>query len=263
MFKNNLTYRPEDMLFYITSTGDALVPSVIEKLKELFPGVLIFSMYGLTECKRVSYLPPEDLDRKPGSVGIPMPNCEVRIIDGDGVPVRAGEGGELIVRGANVMQGYWNKPLLTEQVFIRGTYRSDVWLKTGDFFRIDESGYLYFLGRKDGMLKIRGERVSPQEIEAVLMAYPGVEEAAVVPATDSTAPQKLAAYIVTKGGGTIDEWALKNHCRELLEPHLVPSNYRVVPFLPKTSNEKIDRRQLKFPMEHLNIAKCQIVAEDE
>ena len=187
-------------LRYISNTAAALPEVYIRKLRKLFPHVAIYSMYGLTECKRVAYLPPEEIDRKPGSVGIAMPNEEVFIVDPDGNPVEPGTVGELVVRGANVMQGYWNAPEATARTYRPGKYRSEALLYTGDLFKMDEEGFLYFVARKDDMIKTKGERVSPKEIESALCEMDGVIEAAVIGVPDDIFGQAIKAFIVREKG---------------------------------------------------------------
>jgi len=151
-------------LRYMTNAAAALPPAHIERLRKIFPHVKFYSMYGLTECKRVSYLPPQEIDRRPTSIGRGMPNEEVWIVDEKGNPVGAGIVGELVVRGANVMRGYWGLPEETARVLRPGKYPGEMVLYTGDLFKTDEEGFLYFVGRKDDMIKSKGERISPKEI---------------------------------------------------------------------------------------------------
>jgi acyl-CoA synthetase (AMP-forming)/AMP-acid ligase II len=156
-------------LRYISNTAQALPPRHIAQLLKLFPHIKIYSMYGLTECKRVSYLPPEELLKRPTSVGKAMPNTEVYIVDERGArATRPGDIGELVVRGANVMMGYWNLPEETAMTLKPGLYPGEKVLYTGDLFKMDEEGYLYFVARKDDMIKTAGEKVSPKEVENVL-----------------------------------------------------------------------------------------------
>ena len=167
-------------LRYVTNTAAALPVEHIKKLRGLFPHVTLFSMYGLTECKRVSYLPPDQLDIRPNSVGKGMPNEEVFVVDGDGRQVDAGVVGELVVRGANLMKGYWNLPEETANKLRPGPVPGELMLYTGDLFRTDAEGYLYFVGRKDDIIKCRGEKVSPKEVENVLCSHAAIAEAAVI-----------------------------------------------------------------------------------
>jgi len=231
-------------LRYITSAGAALPVGHVRRLRQLVPRAEIFNMYGLTECVRVCYLSGSELDERPASVGRPMPNCEVRIADEDGNQVMPGEIGELTIRGSNVMQGYWNAPALSNAVFRPGSYRASHWLHSGDYFRTDEEGYLYFLGRKDDMIKTRGERVSPKEIEDVVCELEGVVEAAAVGVTDDILGQAIKVFVVD-GKANLQEKDILRHCARLLEPLMVPKYVQLVAALPKTDRGKINRRELQ------------------
>jgi len=144
-------------LRYITNTGQALPPRYITQLQRIFPAAKIYSMYGLTECKRVSYLPPAEIDRRPTSVGKAIPNTEVYIVDKDGQKIdKPDQIGELVVRGAHIMKGYWNLPELTERVLKPGPLPGERVLYTGDLFKMDSDGFLYFVSRKDDMIKVGG-----------------------------------------------------------------------------------------------------------
>ncbi|MEX1352289.1 MAG: AMP-binding protein, partial [Desulfobacterales bacterium] len=232
-------------LRYISNTAAALPVAHIKKLRALFPQVNIYSMYGLTECKRVSYLPPKDIDRRPGSVGIPMPNEEVFVVDENGKELEPGEIGELVVRGSNVMQGYWNAPEETALRFRPGRYRGDAMLYTGDLFKKDEEGFLYFVARKDDMIKTKGERVSPKEIENTLCELDGVAEAAVIGVPDDIYGQAVKAFIVAKKNIELTEKTVMNYCLKNLEPFMVPKYLEIRDSLPKSPSGKIDKKQLK------------------
>ena len=201
-------------------------------------------MYGLTECKRVSYLPPGDIDRKTGSVGIPIPNSEVFIVDEEGRPVSTGTIGELVVRGANVMQGYWNAPEETRRVFQTGRYGLDVQLFTGDLFQMDADGYLYFVSRKDDMIKSKGEKVSPVEIETILCEMEMVAEAAVIGIPDAILGSAIKAFVVPPDSANPDPETIRRYCARHLEPVLVPKEIVICRDLPKTANGKVDKKKL-------------------
>jgi acyl-CoA synthetase (AMP-forming)/AMP-acid ligase II len=231
-------------LRYLTNTGAALSRSHIERLRESFPHARLYSMYGLTECKRVSYLPPEELDRRPDSVGKAMPNTEVYIVDEDGSRVGPGEVGELVVRGANVMKGYWKMEEETREVLKPGDHPGESVLYSGDLFRMDDEGFLYFVSRKDDIIKSRGEKVSPKEIENVLYSLPEIVEAAVVGVKDEIIGQAIKAVVVTADGTRLTEKDIIAHCSKNLEDFMVP---RVVEFrssLPKTATGKIRKQEL-------------------
>jgi long-chain acyl-CoA synthetase len=232
-------------LRYITNTAAALHVSYIKKLQSQFPGVTIFSMYGLTECKRTLYLPPEELERRPSSVGIAIPNEEVFIFDDNSNELGPGEIGELVVRGSNVMQGYWNRPEETAKIFRPGRYRGEVFLYTGDLFKKDDEGFLYFVGRKDDMIKTKGERVSPKEIENALCSIPGVVEAAALGIPDDILGQAIKVYIVTEKQTVITSDEIMKYCSKHLEPFMVPKYVEFRETLPKNPSGKIDKKVLK------------------
>ncbi len=232
-------------LRYITNTGAALPVEHIRKLRALLPGVEIFSMFGLTECKRVCYLPPEEIDRRPASVGKAMPNCEVFIVDENGKEVPPGRPGELAIRGSNVMQGYWGDRKLTDRTYRDGRYPALRTLYSGDYFRQDKQGYLYFLGRKDDMIKCKGERVSAKEVEDILCGLEGVAEAAVVGVPDEILGQAIKVFIVPAPGSALTERDVLRYSTQTMETFMVPKYVVFVESLPKTPNGKVDKRQLK------------------
>ncbi len=236
-------YRFESVRF-VTNTAAALPPAFIPRLRTIFPRARIFAMYGLTECKRVSYLPPEELDRRPTSVGKAMPNTEVFIVDEKGQRLGPGKVGELVVRGSNVMRGYWRDPEGTERVLKPGPYYGEKVLYTGDLFMMDEEGFLYFVGRKDDMIKTRGERVSPKEVEDAIYELEGVKEVAVVGVPDQLWGQAIKAFIVPKDGASLTEKEVIKHCSRLLEPFMVPKYVEFRTSLPKTSTGKIKKTEL-------------------
>jgi len=240
----NLSKFDFSCLRYISNTAAALPIAYIRKLRALLPHVKIYSMYGLTECKRVSYLPPDQLDQRPESVGIPMPNEEAFIVNEDGQEVGPKEVGELIVRGSNVMQGYWNDPEETARVFRPGRYPGETLLYTGDLFKKDEDGYLYFIARKDDLIKTKSERVSPKEIENALCEMDGVIEAAVIGVPDEIFGQAIKAFIVTYGRTDLTERQVMKYCMQNLEPFMIPKYVEFRSALPKTTSGKIDKKQL-------------------
>jgi long-chain acyl-CoA synthetase len=231
-------------LRFLTNTGDALATTTIEAVRQTFPQARLFSMYGLTECKRVSYLPPDQLDVRPTSVGKPIPGTEAWIEDAEGNSVGPGEVGELIVRGAHVMQGYWGDPQATAERLRPGRWPWERVLVTGDLFWRDEEGYLFFVGRSDDVIKSRGEKVVPREVEDVLYTAPGVGEAAVVGVADRLLGHAVHAHVAPQPGHALDGAALRRHCAERLELHMVPRRVLVHDALPRTSNGKVDRRAL-------------------
>jgi amino acid adenylation domain-containing protein len=236
-------------LRYMTNTGAALPVEHIRRLRDMFPHVTMISMFGLTECKRVSYLPPEELDSIPSSVGKAMPNCEVFVVDENGNEVPPGETGELIIRGSNVMQGYWADPEITARTYKDGQCPSGRILHSGDYFRQDERGFLYFLGRKDDMIKSKGERISAKEVENNISSMEGVAEVAIIGVPDEIYGQAIKAYIVPVPGVELQEKQVLKYCAENMETFMVPKYIEFMDSLPKTPNGKIDKKQLKAKAE--------------
>jgi len=231
-------------LRYITNTAAALPTEHIRQLRRLLPDVKIFSMYGLTECKRVSFLSPEQIDIRPASVGRGMPNEEVYIVDEVGRRAEAGVVGELVVRGSNVMKGYWELPEETDRMLKPGLLPGEKVLHTGDLFRMDEEGYLYFVGRKDDIIKTRGEKVSPREVEDVLHAMPGVAEAAVVGVPDKVMGEAIKAVVRPQAGVRLTAAQVIHWCSLKLENFMVPKFVDFEGEFPKTSTGKISKREL-------------------
>lgn len=229
-------------LRYITNTAAALPAAHIQRLRELFPTTKLYSMYGLTECKRCTYLPPAELDRRPGSVGIAIPGTEAYVVNELGERVPPGEVGELVIRGAHVMKGYWADEAATNRALKQGPFPWEKVLHTGDLFRTDEEGFLYFVGRKDDIIKTRGEKVSPKEVENVLYEIAGVREACVIGVPDAILGQALKAIVAADEGVT--EADIIRHCRARLEDFMVPAMVEFRGQLPKSENGKIARKEL-------------------
>ncbi len=229
---------------YVTNTAAALTPKFIPELRVLFPNARIFSMYGLTECKRCTYLPPEDLDRKPGSVGVAIPNTELWLVDERGRRLGPNQVGELVIRGATVMRGYWDKPEATARKLRPGPLPGEHVLHTGDLCRLDEDGYLYFVGRMDDVIKSRGEKVPPAEVESTLLAIAGVREAAVIGVPDDVLGSAIKAFVVLEPGAVLDVSAIQHECRARLESFKVPTQIELREALPRSSNGKIQKTEL-------------------
>jgi amino acid adenylation domain-containing protein len=231
-------------LRFITNTAAALPAATIASIRRTFPNARLYSMYGLTECKRTTYLPPEQLDMRPTSVGIAIPGTEVWLEDESGNVLGPGEIGELMIRGAHVMQGYWNDPEMTASRLRPGRWPWERVLASGDLFRSDDEGYLYFVGRRDDLIKSGAEKVVPREIEEVLHAAAGVRDAVVIGIADPLLGQAVHAHVSPQPNSSLDEAALRRHCAEHLEDYKVPRRIFVHQELPRTSNGKIDRRAL-------------------
>lgn len=229
---------------YVSNTAANLPVKHILMLKDLFPHSRIYSMYGLTECKRCTYLPPADVDRKPSSVGIAIPNTELWIIDENGNKVGPNVVGQLVIRGATVMKGYWEKPEATAAKLKPGPLPGEQVLHTGDFCRLDDEGYLYFVGRMDDVIKSRGEKVAPKEVENALMNIHGVKEAAVIGVADEVLGQAVKAFVVLEEGAQLSERQIQKECQSRLESFMVPKFIELVPSLPKTDTGKIKKTGL-------------------
>ena len=237
-------------LRYITNTAAALPPSHIMALREKFPWATLYSMYGLTECKRTLYLPPNQLDRRPGSVGIAIPGTEVWIEDEEGSRVGPGVVGELVIRGSHVMRGYWENPGATAKCYRPGPTPGERVLYSGDLFKMDEEGYLYFVARKDDIIKSRGEKVAPKEVENVLYGIEGVVEAAVIGVPDPILGQAIKAFVVLDADKDhpdveLTEKDILRHCQANLENFMVPQYVKFCDELPKTASGKIKKTDLR------------------
>jgi amino acid adenylation domain-containing protein len=232
-------------LRYVTNTAAAISEGLVSFVRRAFPSARFYSMYGLTECKRCSYLPPEDLDRKPGSVGIAIPNTELWIEDEQGRRAAPNVAGQLVVRGATVMKGYWNSPEATARRLRPGPLPGEQVLATGDLCFQDEDGYLYFVSRMDEVIKTRGEKVAPAEVERALLDIPGVREAAVIGIPDTILGQAIKAFVVQEPGGLLTAKAIQLECQARLEPHMVPTIVEFLEELPKTTSLKTSKQDLR------------------
>jgi amino acid adenylation domain-containing protein len=244
MLRKDLSKFDLSRLRYISNTGAAFPASHIQTMRKKLPGVSIYSMYGLTECKRTLYLPPDQVDRRPDSVGIPIPGTEVWIEDKAGRQVGPGEVGELVIRGPHVMRGYWDDPEATARVYRPGPEPGETVLYSGDLFRRDEEGFHYFVARKDDVIKSRGEKVSPREVETVLCSLEGVAESAVVGVPDEILGQAIKAVVV-RSDATLTEQDVLRHCSRNLENFMVPNQVEFRESLPRTGSGKVDYKALR------------------
>ena len=216
--------------------GGALAPANVRAMYSMVPTAEFFVMYGQTEATaRISYVLPDRLGEKLGSVGLPMDNLMIRIVDDEGRELPAGQTGEIQVRGPSVCSGYFDDREATERKF------GDGWLKTGDFACRDDEGYLWIKGRTSEFIKIRGVRVSFGEVETRVAAVPGVYECAATATRHPEAGEGLALFIVADDGSSI----VAERVRRALPPQWTCVSVRVVPELPKTENGKIARSQLR------------------
>ncbi len=230
-------------LRFLTNAGASLPEATVGALRRTFPGAQLYLMYGLTECIRVSYLPPDRL-HAPTSSGIPIPGTDAWVAGPDGREAEVGEVGELMVRGPHVMHGYWRDPERTAERLRPGRWPWEPALATGDLFLRDDEGLLHWVGRTDDLIKCRGEKVYPREVEEVLHAVDGVREAAVVGVPDRLLGQAVHGHVAPEHGFQLDPVALRRECADRLEAHKVPGSISVHDELPRTARGKVDRRAL-------------------
>lgn len=241
----------QQQLRYIANTGGKMPVAVLSMLRQKLPHTRPFLMYGLTEAFRSTFLPPDELDRRPESIGKAIPNAQVLVLRDDLTPCDINEPGELVHRGPLVSQGYWNdhektgkrfKPLVATH---GGSVLPEYAVFSGDTVRCDQDGFLYFIGRRDEMIKSSGYRISPVEIEEVLYAVDGVVEAAVFGVADDRLGQTITACVFTRQSGEQFEAALLSACREMLPGYMVPNKIvQRSQSLPRNPNGKIDRAGL-------------------
>jgi len=231
-------------LRYLTNAAAGLPVAHVKRLRQLLPQTELYLMHGLTEVARTMYLPPEQTDSRPASSGIAIPGTELWLEDDTGRRLGPGEVGELVVRGRHVMRGYWRDPGLSAKRFRPGPVPGERICYSGDLFKIDPEGYFYFVSRKDDIIKSRGEKVAPREVENVLYAIAGVQDAAVIGVPDPTMGEVVKAFIVAPGA-QLTEAAVISHCKARLEDFMVPRYVEFREELPKTGSGKIRRIDLR------------------
>jgi acyl-CoA ligase (AMP-forming) (exosortase A-associated) len=238
-------------LRYVTNTGGAMPQTVLAVLRRTLTNTKIFLMYGLTEAFRSTYLPPEELDRRPTSMGKAIPDTEILVLTENGQRCKPGEIGELVHRGPTVSLGYWGRPEDTARAL-----RSNPLLPpelgdcekvcySGDLVKSDEDGFLYFVGRRDTMIKSSGFRISPTEVEEALFSSGKLRGAAVIGIPDEVLGQTIKAFVTQRDGDPLDVDALLAHCGEKLPRYMVPKTIEVLSEMPKTSSGKVDYPALR------------------
>jgi len=240
-----------DHLRYIANTGGRMPLPTLETLRRLLPRTKPFLMYGLTEAFRSTYLPPAEVDRRPDSIGKAIPNAEILVLRPDGSRCAPNEPGELVHRGALVGMGYWNDAEKTAERYRplpgreSGLVLPEIAVFSGDTVRMDEDGFLYFIGRRDEMIKTSGYRVSPTEVEEAVYATERVAECAAFGTPHSALGQAIVVVATPAGGKTLDVDALLADCRRKLPAYMVPTRVVVrAEALPRNPNGKIDRKLL-------------------
>jgi long-chain acyl-CoA synthetase len=218
--------------------GGAALQQAVAKRWEKVTGTEVVEGYGLTEASPVVTFNPIGGEKKTGSIGIPLPSTEVRCVDEEGAEVSVGASGELIVRGPQVMLGYWEAPEETAKSI------RDGWLYTGDVAAVDEQGYFRIVDRKKDMILVSGFNVYPNEVEECVAALAGVREVAVIGVPDERSGEAVKAFVV-RGDGSLTEDSVIKHCREALAPYKVPKQVEFRDELPKSPIGKILRKELR------------------
>lgn len=239
-----------ESLRYFANTGGRMPRAALARLREIFPAASPFLMYGLTEAFRSTYLDPAEVDRRPDSIGRAIPNAEILVLRPDGSPCAPGEEGELVHRGPLVGLGYWNDPERTAERYRPLTRPGQEWrapevaVWSGDTVRVDGEGFLYFVGRRDDMIKTSGYRVSPTEIEEAAYSTGLVRDAVALGVADDALGQRIA-IIVTATGDALDAAELIAALRQKLPMYMVPATVRILDELPRSPNGKFDRNLMK------------------
>ncbi|WP_421403175.1 AMP-binding protein [Agrobacterium fabrum] len=235
-------------LRYITNSGGRVPQETVKALREKLPDTKIYLMYGLTEAFRSTFLPPDEIDRRPTSIGKSIPECEIFIVTDKGQRAKPGEPGILVHRGPTVSLGYWNRPEDTAKVlrphpFIPATFGGETVCYSGDLAVEDDDGFFSFVARNDAMIKSSGYRISPTEVEESLMSTGLFREVAVIGLPDPFAGEKVHA-VATAANETIDVSAALKKAAEMLAPFMIPRAIELVERLPITANGKVDYRAL-------------------
>jgi len=228
-------------LRYVQQAGGYLAPGFILELRAALPNTQVFIMYGQTEATaRLSYLPPEYLDEKLGSIGKGIPGVTLRVMDEEGRDVKPGEVGEIVAEGENIARGYWLDTQESEKMF-----RNEV-LYTGDLARVDEDGFIYVVGRAKDFLKIRGEKISCRQVEEVLLECEELVEAAVIGIPDEVLGEAVKAFVVPRVKNSIGlQERLANFCKTRLAPQLLPKKIVVLTAIPKSGAGKVMKNSLR------------------
>ena len=238
-------------LRYITNSGGAMPTATLSALRAKLPKTKPFLMYGLTEAFRSTYLPPEEVDRRPESIGKAIPNAEIMVVREDGTPCAPGEEGELVHRGIHVALGYWNDPEKTAERYkpapgqLAGLPITEWAVWSGDTVKMDDEGFLYFVGRRDEMIKTSGYRVSPTEVEEVVYATQTVTEVAAVGVSHPVLGQAVVLVAYAPKPGEAIESRIMEECKKQLPAFMLPTRIvvRAEP-LPRNPNGKIDRKHI-------------------
>ena len=243
---------------YFTNSGGALSQANLTQLRQLMPNALPYLMYGLTEAFRSTYLAPEFIDQRIGSMGKAIPNAEILVIKPDGTECLPNEVGELVHKGPLVSLGYWNSPEKTAERFKLIPHNqpsnsaSEIAVFSGDKVKKDEDGFLYFVARADEMIKTSGYRVSPMEVEEILYQHSTIKEAAIIGVPHEQLGQAIIAIVCLTQSDDVatSEKLILTHCQKQLANYLVPKKVIVLAHLPHNANGKIDRNRLNLTYQH-------------
>lgn len=237
---SSFSKRPLPKLRLLQQAGGKLHDVLIRELKAAKPDAAVFVMYGQTEATaRLSYLPPELVLSKLGSIGRGIPGVSLSVVSEDGRPIKPGEVGEIFARGENVSPGYYGDPENTALKFVDGA------LRTGDLATVDEDGYIYVVDRKDDFIKSWGYRVSSQEVESCALEMPDLVSAAAVGVPDLEAGEAIRLFVTVRPGATVEGSAVQDHCRARLAKHMVPAAVEIIKALPLNANGKVVKAELR------------------
>jgi len=238
--KTDFLTRDLPHLRYITQAGGAMSPALVRRIREALPErIRVFVMYGQTEASaRLSYVPPERLKEKLGSIGVPIPGVQLTVRRPDGSECDTGEVGEIVASGDNIMQGYWNDPAETDLVLFPDG------LHTGDMGRKDEDGFIFLVDRIKNMIKCGAHRVSPKEIEETIAEVDSVVEVCVVGVEDELLGEAIEAFVVPAPDSELGEKAILSHCKQNLAQFKIPRTFHWRDSLPKSAAGKVVRAEL-------------------
>jgi long-chain acyl-CoA synthetase len=234
--------KPDTSSLTLCVSGGAAMPVEVMRAFEESFGCKILEGYGLSETSPVASFNHPDRERKPGSIGTPVAGVEMRVVDADGAELSRGEVGEIVIRGHNVMKGYWNRPEATADAI-----DAEGWFHTGDMGTVDEDGFFFIVDRKKDMIIRGGYNVYPREIEEVLYEHPAVREAAVIGVPHPELGEEVAAAVALKQGVTATEHEIRDYVKSQVAAYKYPRRVWFVDDLPKGATGKIVKREIDVP----------------
>lgn len=241
LYKSNFKKRRLPSLKYLMQAGDKMSPNITGELIKTSPNKKLYIMYGQTEgAPRLTYLDPGSAKKKPNSIGKAIPDVEVKVVNRDGGECKAGESGEIVAKGDNIMLGYWNNDKETAKIIKNG------WLHTGDIAFRDRDGDLFIVGRKKNFIKVGANRVNPLEVEHLLMGDNRIMETAAIGVPDAILGEKIKLFVTLIPGRKVNGEEIIRFCKERLPSYKVPSEVVILKSMPKNSYGKIDKEALKL-----------------